>query len=128
MRTPAGTECRYYYEDYYRGREKQECRLISTNPRSEPWRPGLCHGCPVPGILRANACPHLVLEARVAKGFLGLTRYVQVTAICKKYLCEVPQPHIGCGNCHKHRPGFALMTDSDQGDTEAATDDPGRPV
>ena len=28
MRTPAGTECPYYYADYYRGRSKQECRLI----------------------------------------------------------------------------------------------------
>ena len=25
MRTPANTECPYYYEDFYRGRSAQEC-------------------------------------------------------------------------------------------------------
>jgi hypothetical protein len=115
MRTPAGTECRYYYEDYFRGREKQECRLIDPNPRSEPWRPGLCHGCPVPGILRANACPNLVLEARVGKGFLGLSRHVVVKAICKEYLTDVPQPQVGCGHCHEHRVGLPLTALDEEG-------------
>jgi len=128
MRTPAGTECRYYYEDYYRGRETRECRLIGHNPRSEPWTPGLCHGCPVPGILQANACPNLVLEARVAKGFLGLSRHVQVVAVCKEYLCDVPRPQVGCGHCHKHRVGLPLFTGAGEKDAEGASDDPSRPV
>jgi hypothetical protein len=109
MITPAGEECRYYYEDFFRGREKQECRLLAQNPRSEPWQPRLCSSCPVPAILRANACPHLVLEGEVKKGFLGLSRKVAVKAICSKYLVDVPQPHIGCGHCHEERAGAELF-------------------
>ena len=109
MITPAGAECRYYYEDYARGRDLQECRLIDQNPESEPWRPELCSSCPVPGILRANACPNLVLEGAVRKGFLGFGRKVKVSAVCSEYLVEVPEPHIGCGHCHEHRPGWELF-------------------
>jgi hypothetical protein len=109
MITPAGTECRYYYEDYYRGRERQECRLIGQNPQSDPWRPELCKTCPVPGILRANACPHLVLEGRVGRRFLGLSRRVEVSAVCSKYLVDVREPHVGCGHCHEERPGAELF-------------------
>lgn len=101
MITPAGKECRYFYADYYRGRESQECRLIAQNPRSEPWRPELCRTCPVPGILRDNACPNLVLEGTVKHGWLGLGRKVRVGAVCKKYVVEVDEPHIGCGHCHE---------------------------
>lgn len=109
MITPAGKECRYYYADYYRGRDRQECRLIAQNPRSEPWRPDLCKTCPVPGILQANACPHMVLEGRVTRGFLGLSRKVTVEAVCSKYLVEVREPHVGCGHCHEERPGAELF-------------------
>jgi hypothetical protein len=109
MITPAGTECRYYYADYFRGRERQECRLIDQNPRSEGWKPELCRGCPVPGILRANACPHLVLEGSVVKRFLGLKRQVIVSAVCAKYLTEVPEPHVGCGHCHEERAGAGML-------------------
>ena len=109
MITPAGTECRYFYEDYFRGRERQECRLIAQNPRSEPWRPTLCKTCPVPGILRDNACPNLVLEGRVGKGFLGLSRRVEASAVCSKYLVGVPEPHVGCGHCHEERPGAQIL-------------------
>ncbi len=109
MITPAGAECRYYYADYFRGRERQECRLLAQNPRSEPWRPDLCKRCPVPGILRANACPNLVLEGTVSKRFLGLSRQVTVTAVCSKYLVTVPEPHVGCGHCHEERPGAVLF-------------------
>ncbi len=103
MITPAGKECRYFYADYFRGRESQECRLIAQNPRSEPWRTELCRSCPVPGILRDNACPNLVLEGTVQHGFLGLGRKVEVGAVCKKYVVEVDEPHIGCGHCHEER-------------------------
>jgi hypothetical protein len=109
MITPAGTECRYYYQDYFRGRQRQECRLIGQNPQSEPWRPELCKTCPVPGILRDNACPNLVLEARVTKGFLGLSRHVEVSAVCSKYLVDVREPHVGCGHCHEERAGAQLL-------------------
>ena len=114
MITPAGAECRYYYADYYRGRERQECRLLDQNPQSEPWRPELCKNCPVPGMLRANACPNLVLEGRVEKRFLGLSRQVSVTAVCSKYLVAVPEPQIGCGHCHEERPGSAIFNTSER--------------
>jgi hypothetical protein len=104
MITPAGVECHYYYADYYRGREQQECRLIAQNRESEPWQPDLCKGCPVPGILRANACPHLVLEGRVERRLLGLSRRVAVAAVCSKHLVAVAEPHIGCGQCHPDLP------------------------
>ena len=50
MRTPAGKECRFYYEDYNRGRNLHECRLIKSNPESLPWQPKYCEHCPVPDI------------------------------------------------------------------------------
>jgi hypothetical protein len=107
--TPAGQECRYYYADYFRGREREECRLIEQNRASEPWQPALCKSCPVPGILRANACPNMVLEGVVKKGFLGLSRRVEVSAVCTKVLVAVPEPQVGCGHCHEDRPGAALF-------------------
>jgi hypothetical protein len=112
MLTPAGVECRYYYADYYRGREHQECRLLAQNPHTAPWRPEDCRTCPVPGILRANACPHMVLEGRITKRFLRLVRTVVVSAVCTKYMVDVPEPHRGCGHCHEERPGAALLRTS----------------
>jgi hypothetical protein len=109
MITPAGAECRYYYADYYRGRDRQECRLIAQNPQSLPWRPELCKGCPVPGILRANACPNLVLEGRVEKRFFGLSSQVKVAAVCSKHLVDVAEPHVGCGHCHEERLGAVIF-------------------
>jgi hypothetical protein len=103
MRTPAGFECKFFYADYYRGRNKQECRLIAQNPASEKWTPGLCRDCPVPNIVRANACPHLVLEARVIKTWGGLGRRVAVSAACTKTLKDVPEPQVGCGQCQEIR-------------------------
>jgi hypothetical protein len=100
MRTPAGTECPYYYEDFFRGRSTQECRLIKRNPRSEPWAPGICSRCPVPEIRRANACPNMLLEARVVRRWLGLVRRVEVYAVCTAYQVEVDDPYVGCGHCH----------------------------
>ena len=101
MRTPAGKECKYYYYDYFRGREKQECRLIARNPEGGSWKPSLCGGCPVPDILRQNACPNLTLEAKVEKTLLGLRERVRVYAVCSQYLTEVDSPAVGCGHCHE---------------------------
>ncbi len=108
MRTPAGTDCRYYYEDYFRGRLTQECRLIARQPGAARWQPKLCGRCPVPGILQANACPDMVLEARVQRRFL-LGQRVWVTAFCTRTSRPVPRPHVGCGACHVERPGRALL-------------------
>jgi len=101
MRTPAGKECRFYYSDYFRGRETQECRLIERNPQGGQWHAKLCNGCPVPDILRQNACPNLVLEGRVEKTFLGLRESVRVYAVCAQHRVEVDKPVVGCGHCHE---------------------------
>ncbi len=103
MRTPYGAACPFYYEDYYRGRQTQACRLIERTPGGGRWKPYLCATCPVPRIVGANACPHLALEARVAKTWLGLREQVRIYAVCALRLVEVPRPEIGCGECHLHR-------------------------
>ncbi len=108
MITPAGDECRFYYEDFHRGRSIQECRLIARNPESEPWQPSLCATCPVPGILRANASPHLALEGKVVRRFFFLRR-VEVYAICSKHLIELDDPHVGCPQCRAEATGAAAI-------------------
>lgn len=102
MRTPAGFECDYFYADYFRGRNKQECRLVlhSSQP-GEKWRPDVCRTCPVPKILWANACPQMVLEGRIVKQWFGLKLQMRVTAFCKRVQQPVKEPPIGCGHCHE---------------------------
>ena len=104
MRTPAGFDCKYFYSDYFRGRNKEECRLIGGNAASEKWTRGCCAQCRVPRILWANACANLVLEARVAKTWLGLRHKVVVTALCTQSHQPVAEPEIGCGHCHEQTP------------------------
>ncbi len=107
MRTPAGFECPYFYGDYHRGRDLEECRLLENRGAANQWTADLCKTCPVPGILRANACPNLVLDAHIERGFLGLgKRHVKIVAVCKKTLQRVTQPEIGCGECHPLPPSF----------------------
>ncbi len=77
--------------------------------RSEPWQPRLCQTCPVPGILRANACPNLVLEGRIERQLLGLKRQVVIEAVCVKHLESGFDAHIGCGHCHEERPGAKMF-------------------
>lgn len=101
MRTPYGKECKYYYADYFRGKNQQECRLIQANPDSEPWKPALCQTCPIPDILLANACPNLALHARVGRTMFGLLQQVEVEAACREYRVQVNRPKVGCGHCHQ---------------------------
>lgn len=98
MRTPAGTQCRYYYEDYNRGREIQECRLIQANRRSLPWRPDFCARCPVPSVLRANGSPDLRLQLTVRKQ-LGLFRKYDLEATCARHAVTIADPYRGCDRC-----------------------------
>ena len=106
MINPAGQECRFYYQDFHRGRSEQECRLIESNPESADWRESDCSICAAPEILRANNSPDLVLQAMVKKGILGMNRHVKVTASCSRHLIEVPKPHVGCPKCAKEKPGL----------------------
>lgn len=93
-----GKECPYFYGDYYRGRNHEECRLITaTNPR---WVIKDCSNCPVPDIILANGCPNMILTGEIKKGFLGIGRHVEVTAYCRKTHREVKDPYVGCGECH----------------------------
>ena len=54
----------------------------------------------------ANSCPNMVLEAKVERGFLGLRRHINVAAFCTQSLQDVPEPEIGCGQCHGAFPIF----------------------
>jgi hypothetical protein len=105
MRTPAGKECRYFYGDYFRGREREECRLLDS--ASLPWKPDMCRTCPVPGILLANSCSNLTLKPRLVRPFPFIKQQVEVDAFCTKTRRVVTEPHIGCGECHPLPPVFA---------------------
>lgn len=107
MRTPAGKECRHYYEDFHRGRNVQECRLVQANPDSLRWQPSDCNMCSVPGILNANASPDLSLTVTIDKQFLGLRRKVTVRATCLKHRVDIADAHVGCPHCNAER-GDAL--------------------
>lgn len=99
MRVPVtGKECPYFYGDYHRGRHHEECRLIgAANP---PWEIKYCKTCPVPDIVRANACPHMILSGEIKSGLLGLKKSVKVSAYCTKTHKDVEDPYVGCSECH----------------------------
>ena len=101
MKTPAGKECPFFYGDYYRGRNHEECRLLQAANPPERWTRNLCVTCPVPGIVRANACEHMQLTGRVNRPLnAAFQRRVQVSAYCNKSRRSVKEPEIGCGECH----------------------------
>lgn len=111
MRTPAGTECRYYYEDFHRGRNIQECR-IPKHPESSLWRPTDCAKCPVPQILQANASPNLELMLNIKQTWLGFGRKLEVTASCVLHEIPIEDPFTGCPRCNEERPGLQLFQDA----------------
>ena len=105
MRTPAGSECKYFYGDYFRGRSVEECRLLKAS--GQKWNAGLCKTCPVPAITLANACEFLHLHASVTHPIsAAFQRRVQVSAFCEKTERNVREPQIGCGECHPLPPIF----------------------
>jgi hypothetical protein len=65
------------------------------------WKPEYCTSCPVPEILMANACPHLILQPRIERTLPLFKRQVKVTTFCTKTMRDHFDPHIGCGECHK---------------------------
>lgn len=109
MRTPAGKECRHYYEDYFRGRNVQECRLAKGNPASMRWQPVDCSRCPVPDILNANASQTLELTLTIKPRLFGLGRKVEVEASCAKHRIPIKDAYIGCEQCNAERPGLDLF-------------------
>lgn len=105
MRTPAGRECPYFYGDYFRGRNVEECRLLKA--AHQRWTRDLCRTCPLPSIAQANACPYLKLHAAIERpGRALFRRRVRITAYCEKVHRPVAEPHIGCGECHPLPPTF----------------------
>jgi hypothetical protein len=100
--TQGPVNCRYFYGDYHRGRNREECRLLAANSNNErPWRRKLCDSCPVPALLLTTNTPELVLEAEVKRKFLW--DQVEVTfAICQKHLIELADPR-DCPQCAKEQ-------------------------
>ena len=106
MRTPAGKECRFFFGDYYRGRDHEECRLLNTQSPPLPWKPELCTSCPVPEILLANACTYLVFIPQLTRTFPFTRQQVKVKTFCTKTQRAGFDPHVGCGECHTLPPEF----------------------
>lgn len=90
--------CRYFYGDYFRGKNKEECRLLEANPNNtHAWKRSYCDSCPVPEIVIASNSRDLVLEAAVVKRFLR--GQVEVTfAVCTKHMEELADPRF-CPKC-----------------------------
>ena len=109
MRTPAGKECPQYHEDFHRGRNVQECRLVNQNPNSLHWKPSDCKLCHVPEILNANASPNLELSLTIKPKFLGLGREIEIKASCSKHRIPIDDPYVGCPKCNAERPGLNLF-------------------
>lgn len=119
MQTPAGKECRHYYEDYYRGRDVQECRLVKGNQESLRWHPSDCAKCPVPDILNANASPDMELTLTIKKRLWGFGRHLNVRAHCIRHHTPIEDPYTGCPECNQARPGLDLFRKAlDQDDDE----------
>jgi hypothetical protein len=104
MKTPAGSECKYFFGDYYRGRQHEECRLVGAD-----WKAALCRSCRVPSIDRANACEFMRLRAEVGRSLkAGFQARVRVKTFCEKTERSGFDPYIGCGICHPISPIFEV--------------------
>ncbi len=99
MRTPYGQECSFFFGDYFRGRNFEECRLLTEAESKQNWSNKLCKTCPVPGIQQANACSFMQLTGEIKKDF-GFIKRMHVSAFCTKSNKKVKEPHVGCGQCH----------------------------
>jgi hypothetical protein len=119
MLTPAGKECRHYYEDFHRGRNKQECRLIKQNLDSLRWQPADCAKCIVPDILNANASASLELKVTVTSRFMGMRRELKVEAYCDGKSISIEKAYTGCDETRTNRPGLDLFRQAlEQNDDE----------
>jgi hypothetical protein len=98
--TTGPVNCRYFYGDYFRGKNKEACRLIEANPHNQrQWYRQLCDSCPVPGIIAASNSPALLLEAEVKRTFFR--NKVELTfAVCSKHMIELNNPRY-CPECAK---------------------------
>jgi hypothetical protein len=90
--------CRYFYGDYFRGKEKEDCRLLAASPgNSRQWKRSHCANCPVPALIIASNCRDLLLEAKIERKFLS--EKVEVTfAVCARHMIELSDPNF-CSKC-----------------------------
>lgn len=109
MRTPAGKDCKHYYQDFHRGKHVQECRLAQENPASLQWKPSDCSRCMVPDILNANASQYLSLKLTIKPKLLGLGRQLEISASCLKHQIAIEDAHVGCTKCNGERPGLDVF-------------------
>ncbi len=95
--------CRYFYGDYFRGKNVEECRLLEASPDNRiPWRRKHCDSCPVPEILITSNSRTLELEAAVQRSFLR--ERVEVTfAVCTEHMEELSDPR-HCPHCAAQQP------------------------
>lgn len=98
MRTPAGAECGFYYEDLHRGAEQRQCRAPKA-PGSLAWRPPDCGRCPVPEILLRSGGPDFGVRITIRALPFGLARSVRAECWCDRHLLEVAEPLEGCPAC-----------------------------
>ena len=90
--------CRYFYGDYFRGQEREECRLLAACPgNTRQWKRSHCDSCPVPALIIASNCRDLLLEAKIERKFLS--ERVEVTfAVCARHMLELSDPNF-CPRC-----------------------------
>lgn len=98
MRTPAGTECDFYYEDLHRGAERRECRADRA-PGSLAWLPADCAICPVPEILHRAGGPHISVRITIRSLPLGIRRTVRAECWCERHVAPIADPLRGCEEC-----------------------------
>ncbi|MCX6054666.1 MAG: hypothetical protein NTZ74_07120 [Chloroflexi bacterium] len=102
MRTPSGIECQFFYGDYFRGKKQEECRLIGSKSPPNQWKPDLCQSCPVPAILRSNACESMTLYPTIKGKAFGSKKKIVIEAYCSRSNSVVTTPEVGCGICHQN--------------------------
>jgi len=100
MKIPDGRECKFFYADYYRGRNFEECRALSNPEDKKIWNSSFCKDCPLPDYLINNSCENLVYSVFIHK-FLFKNR-IKVKAYCSKVHQPVRDPNVGCGHCHEN--------------------------
>lgn len=90
--------CRYFYGDYFRGKNVEACRLLEANPDNPiPWRRKLCDSCPVPAVLISSNCRDLGLEGTVKRSLLR--ERVEITfAVCTRHMEQLADPLL-CPAC-----------------------------
>lgn len=99
MKVPDGRECKFFYGDYYRGRNFDECRALSNPEDKRTWNSSYCKSCPLPDYLRNNSCENLVYSVYLEK--ILIKKRIKVKAWCKQQHVAVRDPNVGCGNCHQ---------------------------